>query len=115
MSAHHGLEFLVVERFGHHGDRAAAVVLASPACAARHLDELGAGHLAARDAVELVEVREDDCFRGHVDAHREGLRREQDLDVVLLEQDFDDFLDDREQARVVDADSVEQEVFEDGD
>ena len=64
---------------------------------------------ARGSAVEFARLREHDGSRGHVDADGERLRGEQELEEALLEEDFDDFLDDGEQPAVVDADAPFQE------
>jgi hypothetical protein len=62
-----------------------------------------------RKSAPARRVREHDGSRGHVDADGERLRGEQELEEALLEEDFDDFLDDGEQPAVVDADAPFQE------
>mmetsp|Transcript_20675 Transcript_20675/g.66543 ORF Transcript_20675/g.66543 Transcript_20675/m.66543 type:complete len:612 (-) Transcript_20675:398-2233(-) len=76
-----------------------------PARAAAHLDVLARGEVPEGGAVELGQLGEDDGLGGHVEAHGEGLGREEELDEPLLEEDLDELLEQRQEPRVVDGDA----------
>mmetsp|Transcript_9303 Transcript_9303/g.15939 ORF Transcript_9303/g.15939 Transcript_9303/m.15939 type:complete len:218 (+) Transcript_9303:828-1481(+) len=101
---HVGLHLLV-----DHEDDDSAVIDTTTTSTSGHLDVLASGDPAKVLAVELADVREDDGPGGHVEAHREGLCRKERLDETLLEKDLDDLLEDRQQTRVMDADSSTEE------
>jgi hypothetical protein len=61
-----------------------------------------------RLAVVLLEAFDDDRPRRHVDAERERLGREDELQEPLLEQRLDDLLEQRHEPRMVRRDAVEQ-------
>ena len=67
---------------------------------------------AAAGAVELQHLADDDRARGHVDAQRERVGGEDGAQLARLEQLFDQQLDLRQQARVVDGDAARQEASE---
>ena len=58
----------------------------------------------------LADAVEDDRPRGHVDAHRERLRCEEQLDPTLLEEHLDDLLQDGQNPGMVDADAALQQL-----
>jgi len=74
---------------------------AAAAGSPHQLRELAGGQVREVGAVELRERGDDDSARGHVDAERQRLRREDDLDEPALEQLFDHLLVVREQARMM--------------
>ena len=85
--------------------RAHRVEAAAPG-AAGHLRVLARGQTAEVGPVVLAQVLEAHAARGRVDAHGEGLRREQRLDHTAAKQHLDDFLHDGEQPGVVHAEAA---------
>jgi len=78
--------------------------------ASRELGALRRRHLGVGLAVPLHEFLQDHRARRHVDAQREGLRREHHLDQAGREEGLDRLLEDGEQARVVRRDPPAQRV-----
>ena len=89
--------------------RAHRVEAAAPG-AAGHLRVLARGQTAEVGPVVLAQVLEAHAARGRVDAHGEGLRREQRLDHAAAKQHLDDFLHDGEQPGVVHAEAAPEEL-----
>ncbi len=88
----------------------ADLVDAAAAGAAGHLLVLAGQQVAGVDAVVLFQALENDRRGGHVDAHGEGLGGEQELEQAGGEDALDDLLEDRQDARVVEADAVAQQL-----
>ena len=74
---------------------------AAPARAPHQLRQLAGREVREVDSVELRERRDRDSSRGHVDAERQRLGREHDLDEPALEELLDHLLVVREQSCVV--------------
>lgn len=102
----HALRDLWLHLLVDHQDGDAFVVEAAPARSAGHLDVLAAGQPAEVLSVELAHGREDHGARGHVEAHGEGFSGEENFEEAEREEDLDDFLDDGEEAAVVNADAA---------
>jgi hypothetical protein len=79
-----------------HDDDDSAIIETSPAGAPGHLDVFTGGQPAEGAAVELACSGEHNRLRGHVEADRERLGREEDLEEALLKQDLDHLLQNRE-------------------
>ena len=88
-----------------HRDHLPLRVQAAPPRAPRHLRVLPARDPAVPRPVELTRGGEHHRLRRHVQPRAHRLRREQNLHQILLEQELDDLLHPREEARVVDADA----------
>mmetsp|Transcript_15805 Transcript_15805/g.49504 ORF Transcript_15805/g.49504 Transcript_15805/m.49504 type:complete len:484 (+) Transcript_15805:351-1802(+) len=94
-------------------DDVADDVQAAAAGAARHLpkfvDSEPAMALLRAGVVGLVQLREGDAARGHVDADRESLGGEDELDEALLEAELDKLAENGEHAGMVVGDPAAQE------
>ena len=99
----HGLRDFGLHLLIDHQDGDPLVVDASSSGSPTHLDVLASLDPSEVLPVELPDGGEDDCLGGHVQPHGEGLGREEHLEPPLLEQQLDDFFDDRQQASVVHA------------
>ncbi len=99
-------DLLRVDAFGPLDDRVALDVDASAPCPAGELRVLPRRDRHARLAVELLELLEHDRARGHVDAERQRLGREDDLDQLALEEVLDDLLERRQQTGVMRGDAA---------
>ena len=93
-----------------HHDRMADAVDSAATGASGQLRVLPRGDHHMRFAVELHELLEHDGASGHVDAQRQGLRGEDDLDDSLREQLFDELFELRNHPRVVRGDSEQQSL-----
>ncbi|GIX63248.1 uncharacterized protein BcabD6B2_26830 [Babesia caballi] len=109
-----GLRLLGFDAPVQHDYHQTVLIQTAPARPPRHLDVLARRDEAIRLTVPLAEGGEDHAPGRHVNPHREGLSAEEHLYQPLLEQNLDDFLDDGQQAAVVDAyPALEQRQHED--
>jgi len=76
LSTHHVFDEFLLLGSGSHDHGASAVILASAACAARHLDEFTSRNGAPDAAIELLQFCEDYGLSRHVDPHRESFSGE---------------------------------------
>ena len=88
-------------------DGIALRVDAASARTARHLRVLPGREVDVRLAVVLDQLLQDHGARGHVDAQRQRLGGEDDLDQAAIEELFDDVAESREHPRVVCGESAD--------
>jgi len=66
-------------------------------------------HVSTRKPIKLLQIGEHDSLGWHVDPNGERLGGEENLDEPLAEENFNDLLQQGEEAAVVDSDAALQE------
>lgn len=94
-----------------HHDHDSSVVQSSTSSTTRHLDVFSRRQIPKVSTVEFPHRREDDSFGGHVETDGKCFGGEKDFDETFLEENFDDFFQDREESSVMNSDPT----FEEGE